>query len=237
MIDRYKHIPLYIQLKEELIEKIKSGVWEVDSQISTEKELIEEYELGRATVREALSLLVNEGYLYKKQGIGTFVARKQPSLGFEPLISLSYSLKARGINAKNVIERKELIIPDKQLLQKLKWNEKKPCFHLKRMRFAEDKPLAIEISYFSEEFKNVDERFDLTQSIAKMLLQDLKITITKVEQIIIPRMPTEEEKYKLSLADNILVLNMERWIYIEGRDEPFYYLNFIIPGDIYSFSI
>lgn len=56
---------------------------------------MEEYNLGRATVREAISLLVHEGYLYKKQGIGTFVARKQPSLGFEPIISLAYSLNAK----------------------------------------------------------------------------------------------------------------------------------------------
>ena len=65
MIDRNKHVPLYIQLKEDLIEKIKSGIWGVECQIPTEKLLMEENGVGRVTVREALSLLVNEGYLYK----------------------------------------------------------------------------------------------------------------------------------------------------------------------------
>jgi len=37
MIDKYKHIPLYIQLKDLIIEKIKSGQWEVNSQIPSEK--------------------------------------------------------------------------------------------------------------------------------------------------------------------------------------------------------
>lgn len=111
MIDKRKHVPLYIQLKEEIQRKIKDGVWEVDTQIPTEKALMEEYDLGRVTVREALSLLVSEGFLYKKHGIGTFVANRHPSLGFEPLISLSYSLRARGMEAYNEIEDKRIISP------------------------------------------------------------------------------------------------------------------------------
>lgn len=237
MIDRTKHIPLYIQLKEELVEKIKNGVWDINSQIPTEKALMEEYELGRATVREALSLLVNEGYLYKKQGIGTFVARKQPSMGFEPLISLSYSLKARGINPKNIVVDKEVIIPDKKLLSKMKWNKKRECFYLKRIRFAESIAVAIEKSYFSEEFKEVYDKYDFNDSIAKVIIEALKLVLTKVEQIIISRIPTEEEQRELNISENVQVLDMERWIYVEDKKEPFYYLNFIIPENIYSFPI
>lgn len=148
MIDRFAHIPLYIQLKEDLISKIKNGVWDVNSQIPTEKELMGEYSVGRATVREAISLLVNEGYLLKKQGIGTFVAKDKPSLGFEPLISLAFALKAKGLNQKNIIEANQIITPDKKLLEKLNWEENAPCFYLKRIRYAESTPVAIENSYF-----------------------------------------------------------------------------------------
>lgn len=65
IIDRCKHIPFYIQLKNEILQKIRDGV-------------------------------------------GTFVARKMPSLGFEPLISLTTSLKARGINPYNSIKAEEI---------------------------------------------------------------------------------------------------------------------------------
>lgn len=237
MLDRRKHTPLYIQLKEEILDKIKEGEWKVDSKIPSEKTLMDEYNVGRATVREAVSLLENEGYLYKKRGIGTFVARKQPSLGFEPLISLTYSLKARGIYALNDIEEKKLIIPDRKLLNTLKWKRSKPCFYIKRLRYAEDVPLAVEESYFTENFEDILSNYDLTDSLAKIILQDLKITIKMVEQIIIPRMPTDEEQHKLKISEDTQVLNMQRWIYIEGREEPFYYLNFIIPSNIYSLSM
>lgn len=237
MIDRNKFIPLYIQLKEELLSKIKEGIWELNAQIPTEKELMEEYSIGRATVREALSLLVNEGYLYKKQGIGTFVARKYPSFGFEPLISLTYPLGAMGINPINAIKDKRIILPDRQLLSKMKWKKARPCFYLERMRYKEGTPIAIEESYFDEEFKKYENTYDLTGSLAKLLIKDLKLTIKKVEQVIIPRTPTAEERLKLNIDDDTLIFDLERWIYIEENTEPFYYLKFIIPGNFYSMSI
>lgn len=236
MLNRDKHIPLYIQLKEELLRKIKEGIWEIEAQIPTEKELMEEYNIGRATVREALSLLVNEGYLYKKQGIGTFVARKYPSLGFEPLISLTYPLEAMGVNHVNQILDKKIVIPDKHMLLKMKWKKPRPCFYLERMRYKDASPIAMEESYFNEEFKKYENIYDLTGSLARILVKDLKITIKKVEQVIIPRVPTEVESHKLKIDDSSLVFDLERWIYIEEENEPFYYLKFIIPGNIYNMN-
>ncbi len=235
MLDRNKYIPLYIQLKEELKNKIKEGVWAVDSQIPTEKSLMEEYEVGRATVREALSMLVNEGYLYKKQGIGTFVARKLPSLGFEPLISFTYSLNARGISSSSTVLEQTEIQPDKQMLNKIKWKKQKKCYFIQRIRYAENFPIALEYSYFSDIFEQYIDKLDFTGSFAHMILKELKITINKVEQTIIPRIPDAKEQELLNIDESTTVLNLERWIYGNDSKEPFYYLKFVIPENIYSY--
>lgn len=237
MLDRFKHVPLYIQLKDELIDNIKNETWKVDAQIPTEKSLMEEYNLGRATVREAISLLVHEGYLYKKQGIGTFVARKQPCLGFEPIISLAYSLNAKGIEQKNIILEQKIITPDKKLSSLLKWKNKQRCFYMKRVRYAENIPVALEYSYFSDKFYEAAKDFDLTGSIAKIIVEELKVTICRVDQSIVLRVPTDEERALLKLDESIKVLSMDRWIFIEGSEDPYYYLNFIVPENIYSFPI
>lgn len=236
MLNRNKHIPLYIQLREELQRKIKDDTWEIEGQIPTERELMEEYNIGRATVREALSLLVNEGYLYKKQGIGTFVARKYPSLGFEPLISLTYPLEAMGVNHVNLILDKKILTPNKHMLGTMKWKKGRPCFYMERMRYKDGVPIAMEESYFDERFKQYENLYDLTGSLARILVKDLKVTIKKVEQVIVPRVPTEEEREKLRIDDSTLVFDLERWIYIEEETEPFYYLKFIIPGDFYNLN-
>ena len=238
MIYKDKHIPLYIQLKDLIIENIRSGKWEVNSQIPSEKELMKKYDIGRATVREAISVLANKGYIYKKKGIGTFVARNQPTIGFEPLMSFTTSLEVRGVKATNfIVDKKNIVIGDIEGdLSDLKWIKPDKCFYLKRIRSVNKKPLAIEESYFLDKINNFDEKYDLTGSLTKIMLEDLRVTIKKVEQVSIPRMPSNKEQKELKIDKNTLVLDIKRWIYIEGEENPFYYLKFIIIGDILNFS-
>ena len=232
MIDRRKSIPLYVQLKEEILKNIKSGVWEEGSQIPTEKELMNQYKIGRATVREAISRLVNEGYIYKKHGIGTFVAGKRPLIGFEPIISFTSSLEVRGIKSENIIEEEKIFIPDDKLMSILKWNNHNKCLYLKRLRYANDLPLAIEESYFLDDIKKYINKFDLTGSLAEILIEKIGVKIDKIEQTIIPRFPTESEQKVLKINRTTSVLELQRWIYINEIKEPFYYVKFVIPGNI-----
>jgi len=237
MLDKQSHMPLYAQLKDELADCIKRGTMPVGSQIQTEPELMKQYGVGRATVREAVALLVNEGYLVKRQGIGTFVSNRQPSMGFEPLISLTTSLRARGANPRNVIVTNEKFVPGPELVTQLRWTEPEICTHVRRVRYAESAPIAVEDSWFSHEFQNVGERFDLTGSLSTIIIEELKVDITRIDQVIIPRLPSPEEKTLLDLQGGARVLQMDRWIYIVGRETPFYTLRFIVPTSIYSLGL
>lgn len=77
MINKYSNIPLYSQLKNLLIEKIEKGEYPENSKIPSEQELCEHYGISRPTVRQAVTELTNNGYLYKEKGKGTFVAKSK----------------------------------------------------------------------------------------------------------------------------------------------------------------
>ena len=111
-LNRKLHIPLYIQLKDQILLSIKSDSHQIGDAILSEQELMKAYQVGRVTVREAINELVKEGFLEKHQGKGTFIRRKETSLGFEPLISLSYSLSLRGWTHHNTLLDKRLITND-----------------------------------------------------------------------------------------------------------------------------
>ncbi len=74
LIDRNNRLPLYIQLKELIIEKIENGEWKRGEAIPTEMDLQKTLEVSRTTVRQAFTELVFEGILERKLGKGTFVA-------------------------------------------------------------------------------------------------------------------------------------------------------------------
>lgn len=72
MIKRNSSLPLYVQLADSVREKIRSGEIKVGDMLPSENEMIKQYKVARLTVREALSILVNEGLLEKRHGKGTF---------------------------------------------------------------------------------------------------------------------------------------------------------------------
>lgn len=64
--------PVYIQIRDILIEKIDSGEFKRDNQLPSEREISETYNISRMTARSALTQLVEMGYAYRVKGKGTF---------------------------------------------------------------------------------------------------------------------------------------------------------------------
>lgn len=233
-MDRLSSIPLYLQLKNDIIEKIEKGVWSVNDQIPSEKELMRLNDVGRETVRKAVSILVQEGYLIKKRGIGTFITNKKPTIGFEPLISLSHSLQVRGLKEKNRVLINEEVSIDDELESLTKMEKDLTCRYLKRLRYIEGKPLAVEDAYLK--MSDETEKYNFENSISNYLLEVQNIKISKLEQVITPRWPSDEEKDMLNLDDRTKVLELDRWLYVENEEHVYFYIRFIIPADIYNLA-
>lgn len=73
-IDPQSPLPKYHQLKEIIKESSKKGMIKPNERIQSESELMTIYKISRHTVRHAMGDLVNEGWLYREPGIGTFCA-------------------------------------------------------------------------------------------------------------------------------------------------------------------
>lgn len=72
--------PKYIDLARDLMREIADGPMEVGARLGTEQDIGERYGVSRVTVRQALELLENEGYVSRKRARGTFVAREVDSV-------------------------------------------------------------------------------------------------------------------------------------------------------------
>ena len=102
MLNQNSTIPLYEQVKEAIKLKIEQKEWKENTRVPSETELMKIYEVSRVTVRNALALLVDEGYLEKKQGIGTFVSKPR----IKKIICLYFTSKFFNI----IICNKNIII-------------------------------------------------------------------------------------------------------------------------------
>lgn len=74
MIDRRSPVPFYFQLKGLIAREIQEGVYAPGARLPSEGEMCEQFQVSRATVRQALGLLENEGLIHRSKGRGTFVS-------------------------------------------------------------------------------------------------------------------------------------------------------------------
>ena len=68
-------LPIYVRIEEELKDAIISGAIKEEEQIPSTTQLSKKYNFNIATVNKAINILVDEGLVYKKRGIGMFVRK------------------------------------------------------------------------------------------------------------------------------------------------------------------
>lgn len=67
--------PIFIQIAEGIEDAILSGAFKEESQIPSITELSVNYRINPATALKGINLLVDEGIIYKKRGVGMFVTQ------------------------------------------------------------------------------------------------------------------------------------------------------------------
>lgn len=232
MVNKNSPIPLYIQVKEDILKQIAADKYTPDAQLPTEKELMECYGVGRATIRAALSDLEYEGRIIKRRGIGTFVAPMSRSAGFEPLISLTYFLDRMGIKSDSIIVKNEPCPAGESNLTL--WDNDFWVHHIKRLRYADNLAVAIEDSFFVDKLYNIVKSIDSSSSVAHAILES-DIKIDKIQQTIYIREADEHELKNLPLGSSTSVIELTRWIYEKGDDVPVSFVKFVMPESLLEF--
>jgi GntR family transcriptional regulator len=141
-------IPLYVQLKDILREKILKGEYKPQDRIPPENELCAIYGVSRITVRQALGVLAREKLLYRKQGKGTFITSPMFGRMLPKLDSFSETMRELGLMpSSRVVERKvEYANEDVASLLKLPHKQQK-VNKLVRVRLANGEPVLLERTY------------------------------------------------------------------------------------------
>jgi GntR family transcriptional regulator len=75
LINKYSSIPLYLQLKSLIIEKIDKGEYAADTKIPSEQELCERYDISRPTVRQAIAELQTTAIYIRKREKGLLLQK------------------------------------------------------------------------------------------------------------------------------------------------------------------
>lgn len=236
MIDPYSTEPLYYQLKEALRKNILAGVWKSGEKIPTERQLSENFGVSIAVVRQAVSLLVEEGFLIKRQGKGTFVVDARVRQGPRKLTSFTEEMSSMGLKASSIVLEKGVKQADEKISNALKLELKANVLMVRRLRLANNEPLGIQTFYIAEYLVPDFLENDLTQSLYKLLETKYGVRIVSAQEkyfaTILDRYECKLLKVKWPFAGFIV----ER-ITFDPTGSPVEYTESIIRSDKYSVQV
>ncbi|MBT2678920.1 GntR family transcriptional regulator [Bacillus sp. ISL-35] len=234
MIDKNSPIPIYHQLEEYIKSQIESGELKPDEAIPSERVYAEQFKISRMTIRQALTNLVNDGYLYRHKGKGTFVNQKKVEQHLQGMTSFTEDMKERGLTPGSRLVSFEIIPASRKIADTLHLGEHTPLFEIKRVRLADDAPLALETTYLPANLaKGLTEEI-INHSLYKYIEEKLSLTIHEATQEIEAAIAKEHELPLLEIDKGSPVLLIHRTSYLKDGT-PFEYVKSAYRADRYKF--
>lgn len=236
-IDRHSPVPLYHQFKEYLIERIESGDYPVGQTIPAEMELVSKFGVSRATVRRAMQELEQDGYINRAAGRGTFVLRTKLSRGLSHLTSFTEEMHARGQKVTTRILNYSHITPPPHVAEMLQADADTPLLYIHRLRFADQIPIAISVSYLKLPDGVAISEEELNQSQSLWTLLERKgIPLLEADKTIVAASANEERAGLLGIHPGTSLLVVEGVAYTYNHLAVEYH-QVISGGERYQYSL
>jgi GntR family transcriptional regulator len=235
MLNKTSPIPLYQQLKMAIEELMDSGHWPPDSQVPSERELCEQFEISRITVRQALSQLVSEGRLVRSHGRGTFVCNAPLKKQLLPLIGFSEEMRSRGKQPGGKVLHFESIAAPAAIARALDLREGDTIIMVQRLRLADHVPMAVETVHLPAALCPGLGQEDLeNRSLYETLKRKYQFVPTRASQQWQAVSCPESDAKLLDIPPHSPILRIQRTTY-QQEDVPFEYLDSFFRGDKYVF--
>lgn len=185
-IDKSIPIPLYFQLKTLIMDEIKNGTYKVGNPIPTEKELSETFQISRTTVRQAITELVQEGWLYRIKSKGTFVSQPKISQDFiKKLESFNDQILRAGMTPSTEVLELKVMKSNHIIANALELQENDPVIYLHRKRLADSEPIVTIETYLPYESCSFIMEHNLQEErLYSILNQNTETAVFRVKRIV-----------------------------------------------------
>ena len=193
--------PLYFQVKNLLAQRIKKGEFREGEQFPSEISLATNLNISRGTVRQALKELESEGYLYRIQGKGTFVKKREETVwSADTLVSIAEAFDKQNLHYSTKVISIDMERANPEVSSQLKVEPNSKVLKLERIRSIEGDPVHLSTSYFPYELSAplLDTHLE-DQSLYKVMDEKLGIKIQKVERVIYAKLADTWEAGHLHL--------------------------------------
>lgn len=209
---RQGRLPVWSKIAEDLRQKIIEGALPAEAQLPTEADLTAEYGVARATARQALTALVNEGLIVPRAPRGYFVRRRTP-LFYRPQSEFRPQPKSPEMDrflTEHSADGREprqdiavaIVVPPRVVAERLKLGEGEMAVVRQRIRYLDGEPFNTNDSYFPLKLVQDTEIMhpvDIARG-ANQILTEMGFDQVRALDEFYVRMPTPDEVSRLALG-------------------------------------
>ncbi len=235
-----ERVPKYYQLKKAIIHKIEMEEYTPDGPIPSERELMEQYQVSRITVRKAIDELVVEGYLYKVQGKGTYVKTDEKSNDLFSLVSCTQAVRNMGMTPTKQVIVSQILSADKKRAKALNLTGTDQVFQLGRVLYANGEPLNYTLTYLPVKlFPGIEKHHFEQESLYQVLGEEYHVTLTKARRTVEAVLVEDEIAEYLDIEPGMPVILFGCTTYgeVNGQELPIENFKCYYRTDKYKFYI
>ncbi|AEY00783.1 GntR family transcriptional regulator [Oceanimonas sp. GK1] len=137
-------IPLYQQIKQHILARIESGAYPLHQQIPPEQELAGQFGVSRMTAHKAIRDLVQEGYLVRRAGLGTFVTEPKAESPLADINNIADEVRSRGHDYANNVLVLESRRADEEVALQMGMRLNAKVFHSVLVHLENGVPIQVE---------------------------------------------------------------------------------------------
>ncbi len=206
----------YLMIHNDLVRQIEAGEFAPRALLPSEHELKDHYKTSRETIRKALTLLAQQGYIQKVRGKGSIVI-KNAKLDFpvSGLVSFHELAQKMGEMPRTIVHELSLLKPDQYIKQQLNLSGKDQVWQISRIREISGERVILDKDYLNEKFVPHITKEICEHSIFDYLENELNLTISFAKKEIIVEEPDEEDKRLLDLEGFHNIVIIKNYIYLE----------------------
>jgi GntR family transcriptional regulator len=234
VLDKDLPAPLYHQLQMVLQAEIESGKWLPDQQLPTETKIAERFGVSKITVRQALQVLAEQGYIRREQGRGTFVARRKFDEGPRELTSFTEEMRRHDLLASSHVLGQTLELADARVSDALRLARPEPIFVLRRLRLANGEPMGVQTAHIPAAMVPGLEKENLENaSLYETLQGRFGLYPARARETYFVALADQEAAELLRIPLGSPVFAVER-VTLLPNEKPFEFVQSIMRGDRYS---
>jgi GntR family transcriptional regulator len=229
-------IPVYVRIRETLRDEITKGLLKRGERLPPEHVLATKFSVSRMTIRESIEDLVDEGLLYRRHGVGTFVAFPHLQRDHTRLTSFFDKAEEEGVEVRAELLSLEVMPARAVVARALDLPPGSRVIRIKTLRYANNVPITVHEAYLPQKpFANIVNE-NLEHQHLWTLIEKCGYKVKRAVQRLEARDADKELAGLMKIKEGSPILFKERTVYAaDGTPVEFTYC--YNRGDAYSLTV